>query len=50
MINGSAQETDLVMVHNLVKRYYTAPPADQENANLHDRPTSTREDGDEVRV
>lgn len=41
MINGDidASEDDLIVVHNLVKRYYTKPPADQDNNNVEDRPS-----------
>jgi len=47
MINGGAnKDEELVVVHKLVKRYYTAPPAGQNNENVEARPTFQTEEGD----
>jgi len=47
MINGGAnKDEELVVVHKLVKRYYKAPPAGQNNENVEARPTFQTEEGD----
>ena len=45
MINGELDQTsDIIIVHNLVKRYYSKPPADQDNGNVEARPSTVEED------
>ena len=45
MINGDLDQTsDIIIVHNLVKRYYSKPPADQDNSNVEARPSAIEDD------
>ena len=45
-INGEGDASDeLILVHNLVKRYYTAPSPNAENINVEHRPTIEDEEG-----